>query len=209
MYAPRHFREERPDVLAAAIRDVGFASLVAVDGGGAIASVHLPLLLSGEAGPWVLEGHVALANPIWRVAEAGGAALAVFQGPHAYIHPGWYPSKQVDGRAVPTWNYVVVEARGTLSIERDPDWLRTHVAALTDTHEAAQADRWSLGDAPSDYVERLLKGIVGVRLTVDGMEGVWKMAQHHPDANRMGVASGLAASENPNAHAVAAIMRPS
>lgn len=197
-------------MLADAIRDIGFAALVVGDGD-ALASAHLPMLFvpgAGEGVAMVLEGHVALGNPIWRAAERGGTALAIFQGPHAYIHPGWYPSKQADGRAVPTWNYVVIEARGRLSIERDPAWLRGHLTALTDGHEAGRPEPWALNDAPADYIDRMVRGIVGLRLTIEDLQGVWKMAQHRTETDRAGVGAGLSASEDPNARAIARLMRP-
>lgn len=206
MYAPHRFREERAAVLADAVRAIRFASLV-TGGADDLSSVHLPLTLVEAPGGWTLEGHVARANPIWRSAAAGVSALAIFQGPHAYVHPGWYPGKAVDGRVVPTWNYVVVEARGRLSIERDPARLRAGLSALTDLNEAGRPQPWSIDDAPSDYIDAMICGIVGIRLAVSAWTGVWKMAQHHAASARTGVIDGLAASRDPRDRAVAEAMR--
>ena len=205
MYAPRQFREERQEVLLGAIRAIQFGALV-VPVAAELEAVHLPMIVREGAGGIVLEGHVALGNPLWKAATAGTAALAIFQGPQAYVHPGWYETKRTTGKAVPTWNYVAVHVRGRLSIERDPAWLRDHVTELTRVNEAERPAPWAISDAPDDYIAAMLQAIVGVRLEVGSIEGVWKMIQHHPEANRLGVIAGLRAEGGPGAQAVAAIM---
>jgi transcriptional regulator len=205
MYAPKQFREERPDVLIAAIRSIQFGALVASSGAG-LEAVHLPMIVRQSADGFVLEGHVAVGNPIWKVAAEGGGGLAIFQGPQAYVHPGWYETKRATGKVVPTWNYVAIHVHGCLSIECDPAWLRNHVTGLTRVNEAGRAEPWAVSDAPDDYIDAMLQAIVGVRLAVATMEGVWKMIQHHPEANRLGVIAGLSAEDSLGAQAVAAIM---
>ncbi|WP_322965305.1 FMN-binding negative transcriptional regulator [Sphingomonas fuzhouensis] len=204
-YPPRAFRETRAEVLLDAVAEIGLASLIVVRDG-APEAVSLPMLAVRDGAAWVLEGHVALANPLWRLAEDDTAALAIFQGPHAYVHPGWYPTKRTHGKVVPTWNYVVVQAHGVLSVTRDPGWLAAHLARLTDAREAGQAEPWSIEDAPPDFITGLQRGIVGLTLRVARLEGVWKIAQHHPAPNRHGVIEGLAASPSPNDRAMAAVM---
>ncbi len=124
---------------------IGFATLV-TQGPDGIEANHLPLLLDGEVG--ILRGHVARANPVWKHWQSGAAALAIYLGPHAYVSPNWYPTKAETGKAVPTWNYLTVHARGTLSVIEDADWLRAHVAALSDHHEAGRSEPWTISDAP-------------------------------------------------------------
>ncbi|CAM3217772.1 MULTISPECIES: FMN-binding negative transcriptional regulator [Sphingomonas] len=204
-YPPRAFRETREDVLLDAVAEIGLASLVVVQGG-VPEAVSLPMVATRDGEALVLEGHVALANPLWRLAESGCAALAIFQGPHAYVHPGWYPTKREHGKVVPTWNYVVVQVHGTLSVTRDPDWLAVHLARLTDVKEAGRPEPWSMDDAPADFIAGLLRGIVGLTLHVTRLEGVWKIAQHHPESNRRGVIAGLAVSPDPADRAMAAVM---
>jgi transcriptional regulator len=204
-YPPRQFVETREDVLLAAVAEIGLASLVVVRDGMPEA-VALPMIATRKGEALVLEGHVALANPLWRLAEGGTAALAIFQGPHAYVHPGWYPAKRDHGKVVPTWNYVVVQVQGTLSVTRDPDWLTAHLARLTHAKEAGQAEPWSMDDAPADFIQGLQRGIVGLNVHVARLEGIWKIAQHHPAPNRRGVIAGLAASATPGDQAMAAVM---
>lgn len=205
MYAPKQFREERPDVLIAAIRSIQFGTLVAPFET-ELEAVHLPMIVRESPEGLVLEGHVAVGNPIWKVAADGAGGLAIFQGPQAYVHPGWYETKRATGKAVPTWNYVAIHVRGRLSVERDPAWLRDHVTELTRVNEAGRPEPWAVSDAPNDYIDAMLQAIVGVRFEVGTIEGVWKMIQHHPEANRLGVMAGLSAEDNLAAQAVAAIM---
>jgi len=182
MYVPDHFREDRPDVLHDAVRRIGFATLVTQG----LEANHLPMLLKDG----VLRGHVARANPVWK--EGGGEALAIFLGPHAYVSPNWYPSKAETGKAVPTWNYLTVQARGSIAWIQGGDWLRAHVSALSDVHEAGRAAPWAIGDAPAGYIDSLLRAIVGFELIVAKLEGKWKLSQNRDAADRAGVRDGLA-----------------
>jgi transcriptional regulator len=203
-YPPRAFRETRRETIVGFIRAAGFGHLISA-GGGVPHATGVPFLVRDEAGSLVLEAHLHRGNPQWRA--LGSEVLALFQGPHAYVHPGWYPTKREDGRAVPTWNYITVQARGRAeAFEADAGWLRAHVAALSAAHEAGRPDPWSIDDAPGDYIATMLRGIVGVRLTVRELDGRWKLSQNHPEANRRGVMEGLAASESAGASAVLAAM---
>ena len=181
MYVPDHFREARPEVLHEAIRRIGFATLVTHDAQGGLDANHMPMLLENG----VLRGHVARANPVWKAGD--GEALAIFLGPHAYVSPNWYPSKAETGKAVPTWNYITVHAKGRIRWLQDAAWLRAHVTRLSDTHEATRADPWSIGDAPDSYIETMLRGIVGFELTVTQLDGKYKLTQNRDAADREGV----------------------
>ncbi|HSS14075.1 MAG TPA: FMN-binding negative transcriptional regulator [Rhizomicrobium sp.] len=181
MYIPDMFREDRPEVLHDAVRRIGFATLVT----SGLEANHLPMLLEGN----VLRGHVARANPVWK--SGGGEALAIFLGPHAYVSPSWYPSKAETGKAVPTWNYITVHARGTINWVQDADWLRAHVGALSDANEAGRDQPWSITDAPANYVDGLVRAIVGFELTIGKLEGKWKLSQNRDDADHAGAREGL------------------
>jgi transcriptional regulator len=181
MYVPDHFREDRPDVLQDAMRRIGFATLVTQD----LEANHLPMLLQDG----VLRGHVVRANPVWKA--GAGEALAIFLGPHAYVSPSWYPSKAETGKAVPTWNYITVHSRGAIQWIQDGDWLRAHVTALSATHEAGRENPWAIGDAPANYIDGLLRAIVGFELTIKSLEGKWKLSQNRDAADRAGVRDGL------------------
>jgi transcriptional regulator len=145
----------------------------------------------------VLRGHVSRANPQWREFRPEVEALAMFLGPEHYITPAWYPEKAATRKVVPTWNYAAVHVYGRLRVIEDADWLRAHVEQLTEIHEAAMSEAgagetWKVSDAPEDFVSAMVKGIVGVELAVTKMEGKWKASQNRSEADRRGVAAGLA-----------------
>jgi transcriptional regulator len=207
MYASRTTREDRQDVLIAAIRSIKFGALVVVSADG-LSATHIPMLVREfPNGVVELEGHVARPNDLWRVAQSGVPALAVFQGPQAYIHPGWYPTKKADGRAVPSWNYIAVHAHGILEAVEDPTWLRSHLSDLTDMSEADRPEPWALTDAPDDYLDSMMSAIVGLRLRVGRLEGNWKMGQRLRLENRLGAIDGLLASASTEDQEVAMVMR--
>ena len=189
MYIPDHFREDRAAVLHGAMRAIGFATLVTAAEGG-IEANHMPMLLDAQAG--TLRGHFARANPVWRNLTPDSEVLASFLGPHAYVRPGWYPSKAETGKAVPTWNYITVHARGTITLHPDADWLRAHVSALSDAHEAVRAEPWALTDAPPAYIDTMLRAIVGFEIRITRLEGKWKLSQNRSAADIAGVRDGLA-----------------
>jgi transcriptional regulator len=204
MYLPSHFREERVPVLHGLIRDRPLATLVTLGLEGMTAN-HIPMMILAEPLPFgTLVGHVARGNPVWQEAEI--PALAIFTGPENYISPSWYPSKQEDGRVVPTWNYVAVHASGMLLVHEDRDWLRGLVTKLTETHEAQFERHWKVSDAPEAYVEGMLKGIVGIEIRIDRLEGKWKIGQNRSEADRTGAADGLRRSGSAAASDVAELM---
>lgn len=187
MYRPAHFAEERGGVLQALMREHPFATLVSLADGEPVAD-HLPLQLSADGKR--LLGHVARSNPLWR--KAGGQeVLVIFQGPQAYVSPSWYPGKREHGKAVPTWNYVVVHARGRLAAIDDPQRLRSLLDDLVDRHEGGFDAPWRVADAPADYIETMLAAIVGIEITISTLSGKWKVSQNQPATNRAGVVAGL------------------
>lgn len=191
MYLPAHFAEDRVDVLHEAIRGSRVATLVSTGAGGLIAS-HVPLLLDPAPAPYgTLLGHLARGNP--QCAAGGAEALALFLGPEAYVSPSWYATKRETGKVVPTWNYVAIHAYGTLRFFDDEERLLALVSRLTDHHEGRRdGDRWSVADAPPDYLRGQLKGIVGFELPIARLEGKWKMSQNRTAPDRAGAAAGLA-----------------
>ena len=182
MHNPDPFREDRPQVLHAAMRAIGFATLVTA---GPEAN-HLPMLLRDG----VLCGHVARANPVWKAGE--GPGLAIFLGPHAYVSPNWYPSKAETGKAVPTWNYIAVHARGAVRWIQDADWLKAHVRALSDAHESRRPGPWAVSDAPAGYIDGLARAIVGFELAIETLQGKYKLSQNREAADRAAVREAFA-----------------
>ena len=208
LYQPDLFKEERIEIMHALMRAHPFATLVTVGGeeSGPEAN-HLPLVLhAGENdgdGQGLLRGHVARGNPLWQELDRRVDALAIFHGPQHYITPSWYPSKAEHGKVVPTWNYAVVHAYGRLSFFDEPARLLEHVGALTAQQEAGFDQPWSLADAPAEFLEQMVKGIVGFELTISRLEGKSKMSQNRAPADRVGVVDGLTSVGTPTARAVA------
>ena len=197
MYVPEHFRETRLDVLHAFIERYPLGTLVAVTPDGINAN-HIPMqwLPTGD-GLGLLRGHIARANALWRLLEAGASVLAIFIGPDHYVSPSWYPSKHEHGKAVPTWNYAAVHVTGHIRFIEDAGWLRGLVESLTDEHEGKRVDRWRVTDAPADYIEGMLRAIVGFEIKVSSIEGKFKASQNRPAADRAGVANALRAAGLP------------
>jgi len=188
MYLPAHFEETRPEVLHALLRSHPLATWV-VQADGGLQVNHIPFMLDADRGPHgTLVGHVARANPVWRTP---GPSVAVFQGPQAYISPSWYPSKREHGKVVPTWNYAVVHAHGTPRAIESPHEVLAIVTRLTQTHEAGSAVPWAVSDAPADYIEQMLKAIVGIEITVERLVGKWKASQNRGAPDRLGTVAGL------------------
>ena len=201
----RHFQATDPGTLHALVAAQPLATLV-VSHQGALHVNHVPLYLDPARGTHgTLVGHVARANGLWPLLPQH--AVAVFHGPQAYVSPSWYPSKAIDGKQVPTWNYATVHAHGALSaVDDDPERLRTILHTLTQAHEAHRAAPWGIDDAPADYIDKMLRAIVGIELAVERWEGVWKVSQNRTGTDRAGVVQGLQAEGTAATHAMAALV---
>jgi transcriptional regulator len=191
MYVPAHFNEDRIDVLHDLIRASGLATLVSMTAGGLIAS-NAPMMLDPDPAPYgTLIGHLAKANPHACLAESGVQTLVIFQGPDGYITPSYYAAKKEHGKVVPTWNYSAIHAYGTLGMFDDPAGLLEIVTRLTNRFEDPRAQPWAVSDAPADFVQGMLSGIVGIRVPIARLEGKVKMSQNRPAADQTGVVEGL------------------
>jgi transcriptional regulator len=191
LYLPSYFKESRIDVLHALMRERPLATLVTSIDSGLVAN-HIPVETRTEPAPHgLIRGHIARANPLWKEYRPGSEAMAIFQGPQVYISPSFYPSKRETGEVVPTWDYAVVHAHGTLHFVQDTEWLKSLVVGLTNAHEAPRQAPWKVDDAPPPYIEKMLSLIVGFEFSIVSLTGKWKLSQNHPAANRQGVVQGL------------------
>ncbi|MGF6459567.1 FMN-binding negative transcriptional regulator [Pseudomonas frederiksbergensis] len=207
MYTPSNFAINDLNELHQHILGARLGVLVTHGEQGLQAS-HLPLLLNVDHGPnGTLYGHLARANPQWRELQNGAEALVIFAGADAYVSPGFYPSKAEHGKVVPTWNYVAVHAYGTGEVFTDTDRLRDLISALTERHEAGRAQPWKVADAPADYIDGMLKAIVGFALPIQRLEGKRKLSQNRSAADIAGVREGLTASPDVHDQALAHLMR--
>ena len=191
MYVPEHFRETSTEVLQALMDQHPLATLVAMTGAGLTAN-HIPMRAKLEAdGGGRLRGHIARGNTLWRELKEGAPVLAIFMGSDHYISPVWYPSKKENPKTVPTWNYATVHLQGTIRFINDAAWLRDFVTELTDVHEEGRAHRWHVSDAPGDYIDAMLRAIVGFEIEVTGVAGKFKGSQNRSQVDRAGVRAGL------------------
>ena len=206
MYIPHQFNESRLPILHEAIRLARLATLVTMTRDGLVAT-HLPLLLDPDRGPnGTLAGHVARANLQWRDTVEDSDALAIFLGPESYISPSWYATKRETGKVVPTWNYLIVQARGRPRVITDAGWLRMQIEALTRKKEAERAAPWAVSDAPDDFVAAQIRQIVGVEIEIADIRGKWKVSQNRKAEDRAGVIAGLSAEPDEGAAEMAGIV---
>lgn len=205
MYNPPAFALTDPADIHRFIAGAGLAQLVTMTVEGLMCS-PLPLLFDpddGEHGS--LTGHLARANPQWRLPPQA-EALVIFTGASAYVSPNYYPGKTEHHKVVPTWNYETVQAHGRVEFFEDQDRLLELVCRLTDHHESGSSDPWSVNDAPPDFIKAQLRGIVGMKLSITRLEGKRKMSQNRPVADREGVRAGLAASGKTGDREAAGVM---
>ena len=207
MYLPDHFRVDDAGAQRALIRAHPLGMLVSADPEGILAN-HIPFHFDANAGlQGSLRCHLARANPQWKAIAAGAAVLAVFRGPEIYITPSWYETKRQTGKVVPTWNYAAVHISGAARVIDDAAWLLANVRELTLAHEAREAAPWAVEDAPGAFIDVMLRGIVGIEITISRIEAKWKVSQNRSEADRAGVVSGLEARGHESGRAMAAMLR--
>lgn len=201
VHQPRHFAVDDDAEVLAWLRAAGFGHLV-VHADGGLTSTPLPFVIDDDLRS--VRAHLARPNPVWRAAPCD--ALLIVPVSDAYVSPTWYPSKQVDGRVVPTWNYEVVHVHGRLELRDDDAFIGSQLRDLTDRNEAELPVPWSVDDAPQEYVAQLRRGIVGIELTVTSVTAKGKLSQNKSDDDREGAAAGLEGRGHRSA-AVAQAMR--
>ncbi|WP_454738783.1 FMN-binding negative transcriptional regulator [Cupriavidus necator] len=193
MYIPAHFAETRPEELARIVREHPLGMLV-THGSAGLDADHIPFEFdAGEGTHGVLTAHVARANPLWQRCPTGTPAMVVFRGAEAYISPNWYPSKHEAHRQVPTWNYEVVHAHGLITVHDDERFVRRLVARLTRRHEAAEPRPWKMGDSTPEYIDSMLRNIVGIEIAITSLVGKVKLSQNRESRDRLSAADALEA----------------
>lgn len=206
MYLPSHHEEKDLSVLHALIQAHPLGAWVTLDDEGFTAN-HIPFILDASRGQHgTLRAHVARANPVWQTLNAAAPSLVIFQGAQTYITPNWYPSKQLNGRVVPTWNYAVVHAHGTAKIIHDRGWLLQTITDLTNQNESGQPAPWKVADAPAEFIDRLVGAIVGIEIPITRIVGKWKVSQDEAIADRLGTAEALARLGDANSLAMSGLV---
>ncbi len=197
MYRPAQFAEDDVGVLVGLIRSAGFGHLVVSTDSG-LSSTPIPIIVSDDGR--IVRGHLARPNPFWRLTPC--SALLIVPVSDTYISPSWYPSKSEHGKVVPTWNYEVIHAHGQMVAHDDPAWVAQQIRDLTDLNESTFNKPWSIDDAPGDFIPQLARGIVGLELIVDRLEGKRKLSQNRSDEDLAGTIAHLTDSDRRGATAV-------
>jgi transcriptional regulator len=188
MYIPAHFSIKTREALHKIIVTNPLGALVTMTSAGLDAN-HIPFELDPDRG--VLTAHVARANPVWQQCKDGADALVIFRGNQSYISPNWYPSKHETHRQVPTWNYEVVHAHGVLTVQDEERFVRGVVARLTRVHEASEPKPWKMTDSAPEYIDSMLKAIVGIEIAITRLEGKTKLSQNRETRDRHSAAQTL------------------
>jgi transcriptional regulator len=207
MYLPPYHAETDVQRMHALLHKHPLGTWVCPDSQELVAN-HIPFVFDSHRGPHgTLRAHVSRANPVWQTLTGDTSSLVIFQGPQSYISPSWYPSKLVDGKVVPTWNYTVVHARGIAHAVEDPAWIHQLLIDLTQANESARAQPWNVSDAPADFIERLAKAIVGIEIPITSMVGKSKLSQDEAMPDRMGTVDGLNQQGDANSLALASLVQ--
>jgi transcriptional regulator len=206
MYEPPLHRQDDLAAEHELIRQNPLGLLISHGSSGLLANA-IPFLIFTETSKLgTLRAHVARANPQWKDLQVAEEALIVFQGVDHYISPSWYETKRETGKVVPTWNYLVVQARGRPRVIEDAGWLRMQIEALTRKKESERAAPWAVSDAPEDFVAAQIRQIVGVEIEIADIKGKWKVSQNRKAEDRAGVVAGLLADRDEGAAEMAAII---
>lgn len=193
MYIPAHFAIKNPQDMHTIIREHPLGALVTMGSDGLDAN-HIPFEFDAAQGAFgSLTAHVARANPVWQHCKDGADVLVIFRGNESYISPNWYPSKHETHRQVPTWNYEVVHVHGRLMMMDEERFVRGVVARLTREHEMTEPRPWKMGDSPPDYIDGMLRAIVGIEIEIKRIEGKAKLSQNREARDRLNAADILLA----------------
>jgi len=195
MYLPKIFAEDHLDVLQKFIRDFPLATVITAGPNGIMANL-IPMSLHSIGENGTLRCHLARANCQFDRIKDGDEVLIIFNGPQSYVTPNFYETKKVHGKVVPTWNYTTVQVRGKATAIDDPEWIYAQINDLTNAMEASNEKPWKVGDAPGEYIKKQLKAVVGVEISIDKIEGKFKVSQNQPDENRLSAQKGFSRAEN-------------
>lgn len=191
MYIPKHFRPESRDEILAHIKSFPLGLLISSGLEGILADPIPMILVQREGGPDVLIGHLAIANPHVKRLESDSQVLVCFLGAQGYVSPNFYPSKGETHRVVPTWNYSVVQVAGRAKLLHDAETKRSIIDALTRAFEGDGDSAWQIDDAPAEFIEAQLRGIVGLEIEIESLDGKWKLSQNKDERDQRGVIEGL------------------
>ncbi len=200
MYIPEHFSQGDQALLVEVMRSESFALLISNTESGEPYVTHLPFVVREHRDNLTIEGHMARANPHWQFLEKNPRALIVFNGPHPYVSPSLYASKE----NVPTWNYIAVHAYGSVKLAHGMPEKHAAQERLIDALEPVYKPQFD--DLRPVYLQGRMSAIVAFEMSVERLEGKMKLSQNRPMADRVTIANSLA-NGNDQQRAIAAWMQ--
>jgi transcriptional regulator len=206
MYVSRHHQLDDQEAVLSLMASHPLGAWVCHSAQGLIAN-HVPFFLDRTHGlHGTLMGHVSRANPVWCQLLPDTTSVVMFQGVQSYTTPTWYPSKAEHEKVVPTWNYLVAHAHGTARVVEDPEWMLDMLNRSTDANESKQVSPWRVGDAPPEFIAKLMRGIVGIEIEIDRLEGKLKASQDEDLQDRHGTVKGLQSNQSEQSCAMAELV---
>jgi transcriptional regulator len=197
---PLNAWENQPEVLDF-IRNNAFATLYTQVDGKPMAT-HLPVFLEGKPeGKFVLNGHLAKANPQWKYLAQSEEVLVVFQGPNAYISSSWYTHENV-----PTWNYLAIHVYGKVRLIEGEE-LMHHLKSLVDQYETGRPNRVQVETMTPTYLEGQIRALVGFEIEIKEIQASAKLSQNRDDENHERIVQQLEQSSLASDQEVAEEMR--
>jgi transcriptional regulator len=201
MYIPAYYRNESVTEILSFIRKNSFG-IVITRGVNTPQATHIPFeVIENADGKVYLQGHISRANPQWKEFDEKDNVLVIFNGPHTYVSSGWYNHINV-----PTWNYIAVHITGKLKIIGD-DELYESLKTLVDHYEKDAVTPVVVDNLPKDMMEKYMKGIVGFNISIDKLEGKWKLSQNRDEEDFKNIISELEKVNDVNSKLVAEEMR--
>ena len=188
MYVPPKFSVEQ-EAAWKIVKEAGAGLLVASSPEG-MDSVFVPVVVSEDRTK--MTSHLAKANKWWRALKDGDEVLAVFLAASAYVSPSNYPSRFENSGVVPTWNFVMAEVRGTVTVHPDAEWLKKQTTSVTEEFERQRNPQWLVSEMPSEFFDQQLKAIVGIEILVTDIQGKAKLSQNRPEIDHNSVRDNFA-----------------
>lgn len=200
MYNLPHFTEENEALVFEFMQKSSFVNIVGFDGDYPVAT-HVPVDIKKEKGKIILTGHIMKQTTHHKAFEQNENVLVIFNGPHCYVSASWYNKKDVAS----TWNYIDVQAKGKIKFY-DTDQTKQIIHRLTDRHESSESEA-GFNKLPAEYVDRLVKAIVGFTVEINGIENVFKLSQNHDIQTRKNIIEKLMQSSDAGANEIALEMK--
>ena len=196
MYKLPYFTEENDPIIFEFMQKNSFAILIGNNGNFPVAT-HVPLDIQKRGGQFIFTGHMMKNTDHHKAFLTDENILVIFTGPHCYVSASWYQKKDVAS----TWNYIDVHAKGKIKFT-DEEGTKKIIEAITNKYEGKESEA-AFSKLPAEYVEGLVKAIVGFTIEVCHIENVFKLSQNHNEVTRKSIISNLERRNDDASYAIA------